>query len=209
MRVRNLRKGRPPLPRGRALSSRAGFSLVEMAVVTVIIGVLVALLSGPMISKAKRAANATRCINNLRQIALATQLYASDHSGMLPDGAGGYKDNATANIMRFQLIDYVPRQEGKDVWFCPAQPRPISFYYYPNLPTIGMRLPTLAFPERVILWRDRGYDPALGGDTAASPREPGPHDGSYIACFADGHAEALPDKSSLMDLLREYPGTGN
>jgi prepilin-type N-terminal cleavage/methylation domain-containing protein/prepilin-type processing-associated H-X9-DG protein len=54
-----------------------GFTLVELLVVIAIIGVLAALLL-PTLSSAKERAKRTGCINNLRQLGLALQMYAND-----------------------------------------------------------------------------------------------------------------------------------
>lgn len=61
-----------------------GFTLVELLVVLVIIGILAALLV-PAIAYAKFKARVTECANNYKQIALAAAMYAGDDSkGRLP-----------------------------------------------------------------------------------------------------------------------------
>src|ERR1051325_5399100 len=61
----------------RAGRLRAGFTLIEVLVVMALIFILVALLL-PSLARSKVAAQRARCAGNLRQLALAAQMYWED-----------------------------------------------------------------------------------------------------------------------------------
>jgi prepilin-type N-terminal cleavage/methylation domain-containing protein/prepilin-type processing-associated H-X9-DG protein len=64
---------------------RSGFTLVELLVVVGIIALLISILL-PSLNRAREAANAVKCLSNLKQIGQALQLYAADNKNYVVPG---------------------------------------------------------------------------------------------------------------------------
>jgi prepilin-type N-terminal cleavage/methylation domain-containing protein/prepilin-type processing-associated H-X9-DG protein len=63
---------------------RFGFTLIELLVVIAIVAILAAIVF-PVFAAAKRAANKTACLSNLKQIGLGMEMYLDDYDDRMPD----------------------------------------------------------------------------------------------------------------------------
>jgi prepilin-type N-terminal cleavage/methylation domain-containing protein/prepilin-type processing-associated H-X9-DG protein len=77
--------GQADRPASRSLRARqrVGFTLIELLVVIAIIAILAALLL-PALARSKAKAKSINCTSNIRQLALAAQLYVDDDKQALP-----------------------------------------------------------------------------------------------------------------------------
>lgn len=62
---------------------KKNFTLIELLIVISIIAILAALLL-PALNKAREKAREISCVNNLKQVMLSEQFYASDYNDQMP-----------------------------------------------------------------------------------------------------------------------------
>jgi prepilin-type N-terminal cleavage/methylation domain-containing protein/prepilin-type processing-associated H-X9-DG protein len=96
------------------MNRRTAFTLIELLVVIAIIAVLIALLL-PAVQAAREAARRAQCVNNLKQIALATQNY-HDVTSSYPTQIGYYPNWSTSGDTRVGwLLQILPQMEQQNV----------------------------------------------------------------------------------------------
>lgn len=89
-------------------SRRHGFSVYELLVVIAIIGILIGLLL-PAVQKVREAANRTRSMSNLKQLAIAVHSY-ENANGVLPAGVTSKNFSVVAQVLPYIEQERVYRQ---------------------------------------------------------------------------------------------------
>jgi prepilin-type N-terminal cleavage/methylation domain-containing protein/prepilin-type processing-associated H-X9-DG protein len=113
---------------------RRGFTLIELLVVIAIIGILAAMVF-PVFARARESARKAVCLSNVKNIALAIQMYLADNNDTLPPdqhdqaaidyftSAGPCSDGSPCHIPGPYLAWPVVLDEyvkNRDVWQCPS-----------------------------------------------------------------------------------------
>lgn len=131
------------------------------------IAALIVLIAGPVVLQAQVSSESRVCAANLRDLALATRVYAGDYAHTLPLGG----------IWEAALEPYAGEAS---VFQCPAAMARPAYAYRPTLS--GARLADMPWSWRSVLVYDA---------SPATRQFDARHSGRGNAAFLDGHIEAL------------------
>jgi prepilin-type N-terminal cleavage/methylation domain-containing protein/prepilin-type processing-associated H-X9-DG protein len=187
--------------------SQNGFTLIELLTVIAIIAILAAILF-PVFAKAREKAEQTQCLNNMKQLGTAMNMYATDYDSRLPlcppVGVGVFWPGALNTYTKNDQICICPASDVDQVFDSATTPwpfnNPTGVAYAMNVNLVGAKLTRITAPAGTLLLFDQVETTTAGG--GASPYSnnianvrfshlgvTANHDGWAECAFADGHAK--------------------
>ena len=200
------------------MRTHRAFTLIELLVVIAIIAILAALLL-PALARAKESARSIQCLNHLRQISLATRLYAEENDDLFPRS----QHSAFANrqlVWERAIAPYLGGDSDPTAWtnllqtiyHCPNDKKPahlsygLNYYFevgdeddYPGKPLTWRKFSQIPKPVTTIMFTelDVAADhvmPALCWMTTADAEKEVAsrrHKQKSNYAFVDGHTAPL------------------
>ncbi|MEA3402698.1 MAG: DUF1559 domain-containing protein [Armatimonadota bacterium] len=190
---------------------RSGFTLIELLVVIAIIAILAAILF-PVFARAREKARQSSCLSNVKQITLATLMYAEDYDETLPmryyntgvSGAILYPGGRTSAGMIWPCPIY-PYVKNIQLFHCPSWRYKWSGNYTGrqaygiNNAVDGYLLAEIEKPAAVMITADNydeGYSLSYSIYTSVPVKNgyirsiiPDRHNGGANFGFCDGHSK--------------------
>ena len=190
-----------------------GFTLLELLASLVCILVLSCLLL-PALGQARSRVRGTSCVGNLRQWGVATFLWASDNSDLLPkDGSPNGRSLREGWYVDLPRVLGLPPYQDQpwrtnaivtpsaSVWICPSNSRRSNgnnlFHYCLNEHVNGsgsgnqVRLGSIPDPGRTVWLFDNGRRAAVAGPNNVHTNL---HQSGAQFLFLDGHVQRFPNR---------------
>lgn len=187
---------RNPKVEVKEMRKKSGFAFIELLVVIAIIAIVVALMF-PVFALAREHADFATCQNNLKRLAVATQMYAEDNDGEMPPSPKHY-------------FNAISKYSGNDWLYCPTFCRRIAsdrrFGGYGVNGYLDSIKRLAGEPKNTVMLADsRGL--IIRNQTDVSSLR---HTGNANIAFADGHVKAYSsfDKLDFKPVFKPLPAFG-
>lgn len=184
--------------------SRRGFTLVELLVVIAIIAILASVLL-PALGKAKDESIRMKCVNNVKQLGMAMQMYGEDNGSLLPmaHGTVPWNDNNPPPWTQL-LVSYF---SNTNLLMCPSYSQiyktPFNYFmgarqaYVQTTNSASVDYRAIYLPSSYVLSGDCNWlfqtndaDPDnYTQDTLFATLPAQGHNGWLNVLFADGHVK--------------------
>jgi len=99
--------------------SRMGFTLIELLVVIAIIAILAAILF-PVFARAREKARQTSCLSNMKQVALAADMYTTDYDECFPMSIYMQMPPGSGPVITFYHA-VMPYMKNSQILECPSE----------------------------------------------------------------------------------------
>ena len=191
---------------------RRGFTLIELLVVIAIIAILAAILF-PVFARAREKARQTSCLSNLKQIAVADQMYIQDYDECIASYSSHPGQSGAYNYRAF--LD--PYMKNTQLWECPSGTSAVG--YGPNISDIGLanlatghgflycfrKLSSFQYPAETAIYADTAGSNwrYSGGEITGMQFR---HNEGANVNFLDGHAKWV-SKGFVLGEIGKWPNS--
>jgi prepilin-type N-terminal cleavage/methylation domain-containing protein len=175
---------------------RAGFTLIELLVVIAIIAILAAMLF-PALQRARRSAQTISCVNNVKNMATGSLLYANGNDDFLPKSFGMYGE-----------IGYFV--ENAAVFNCPTHVEPPEAVNSYGIVNANGRYSEAYPPADNHPLADQTFYPSYGLNMCIADGAPtNPAEGRFVGRHKITAVQRASQKVFVMDRSRYSPANGN
>ena len=189
---------------------RRGFTLIELLVVIAIIAILAAILF-PVFARAREKARQSSCLSNIKQIGVATMMYAQDYDETYP--IDWYRSQSAdtchgmCSMTQYTLDALNAYVKNSQIWVCPDDPgrNPWSTALTPSQGNHRISYWCMLQSYRTMGAIDRPaevhlyFDNVTGWANWTTTHGTGP-DTAIMVSYADGHG-----KMQTMSFMRAHP----